>query len=193
MIIGLDRTYDSVHVLSGDDALHDFTYRDRETAYVSVNSETCWVKTGIRATEGAQVCGGHFKEQSFPVTGCNATLTATSGDTIPLTVRVWTDLDQAANDESFGIDNVVVKTIEAIPTTTVTTTPTTTVPTTITAATSSQKQQIVVTDDTPATGRCHRHTLVRALLNVTCMHADIDIQLYMHICLAIGARICELI
>ena len=156
-----NRAHHSEHVLSGNDALHDLTCRDRETAYVSVNGETCWVKKGILATEGAQVCGGHFKEQSFPVTGCNATLNATSGDTVPLTVRVWTNLDGEANDESFGIDNVVVKEIEAIPTTIITTTSTTvpttiatttstTVPTTIATTTSDQKQQPIVTDEIEA-------------------------------------------
>ena len=32
-------------------------------------------------------------------------------DTMPLTVRVWTNLDSGANDESFGIDNVIIQKI----------------------------------------------------------------------------------
>ena len=83
--------------------------RDNEHAYVSVNGETCWAKTDIFATNGVQQCGGFFKEERFPVTGCYITLP--EGSTA-LTVRVWTSLDSAANDESFGIDNVVVKKAE---------------------------------------------------------------------------------
>ena len=88
------------------------TLRDRETAYVSVNGETCWTKTDILGTRGSQMCGGFYKEERFRVTGCYVTLPATWGDPAPLTVRVWTNLDMRANDESFGIDNVVVTKIE---------------------------------------------------------------------------------
>ena len=92
--------------------MHDLTCRDNEDAYVSVNGELCWYKSGILATEGTKQCGGHFKEQSYRVTGCYVTLKSVLDETTPLTVRVWTTLNQAANDESFGIDNVVVTKIE---------------------------------------------------------------------------------
>ena len=62
----------------------------------------------MSALDGTQQCGGFFKEERFRVTGCYATLSGSEGN-IPLTVRVWTSLDGAADDESFGIDNVVVK------------------------------------------------------------------------------------
>ena len=79
---------------------------------MSVNEEVCWYKKDILATEGTKQCGGHFKEQTFRVTGCYVTLRSILDETPPLTVRVWTNLDQAADDESFAIDNVVVTKIE---------------------------------------------------------------------------------
>ena len=81
------------------------TPRDNEDAYVSVNGETCWSKTGLSGTSGIQECGGFFKEERFPVIGCFATLEAN----MPLTVRVWTSLDGDAYDESFAISNVVIQ------------------------------------------------------------------------------------
>ena len=81
--------------------------RDNEHAYVSLNGETCWTKHDLFATDGTQQCGGGFKEERFRVTGCVATLPFSEVDA-PLTVRVWTNLDGKADDESFGIDNVVV-------------------------------------------------------------------------------------
>ena len=81
--------------------------RDHENAYVSVNGKTCWSKNGIVLTKGAAVCGGGFKsEERFPVS-CKVTLSG-SGDR-PLAVRVWSTLNQGANDESFAIDNVVIR------------------------------------------------------------------------------------
>ena len=83
-----------------------FTLRDNENAYVSVNGETCWSKTGLVGTSGTQQCGNvDFKEERFPVIGCFATLEANT----PLTVRVWTSLDGDAYDESFAIDNVAIQ------------------------------------------------------------------------------------
>ena len=92
----------------GKDALRYTTLRDNEDAYVSVNDKVCWIKTDILATRGTQQCGGRFKEERFRVTGCYVTLPETSEPTVPLTVRVWTNLDGEADDESFGIDNVVI-------------------------------------------------------------------------------------
>ena len=88
-----------------------FTLRDNEAAYVSVNDKTCWTKTDIFAKNGEQLCGGIFKEETFRVTGCFVTLPA-SEEKVPMTVRVWTNLDGDADDESFGIDNVVVRAIQ---------------------------------------------------------------------------------
>ena len=93
----------------GNDTSLYTSHRDNEDAYVSVNDVVCWIKTDILATRGTQQCGGRFKEERFRVTGCYVTLPKTLGDdNAPLTVRVWTNLDQEADDESFGIDNVVI-------------------------------------------------------------------------------------
>ena len=81
------------------------TRRDNENAFVSLNGELCWRQTGILGTRGTQECGGGFKEERFPVTGCSVTLDAD----MPLTVRVWTNLNGDARDESFAIDNVVIE------------------------------------------------------------------------------------
>ena len=82
--------------------------RDNEDAYVSVNGETCWSKTNVLGTDGTQECGGlRYKEESFRVTGCYVVVE----ENAPLTVRVWTNLDGDASDESFAIDNVVVRNI----------------------------------------------------------------------------------
>ena len=90
------------------DQMRHSTLRDSEDAYVSVNGETCWTKTAIAGTSGTQQCGGFFKEERFRVTGCDITLSGSEEANIPLTVRVWTNLDGGADDESFGIDNVVI-------------------------------------------------------------------------------------
>ena len=83
--------------------------RDGETARVSLNDQVCWTKTGITTNEGTQQCG-HFQpknEKAYPVFGCSIKLQG-FGDK-PLTIRVWTDLDEPKSDESFGIDNVVIR------------------------------------------------------------------------------------
>ena len=56
-------------------------------------------------TSGTQQCGGVFKEERFPVVGCFVTLEANT----PLTVSVQTSLDKNPRDESFAIDNVVIR------------------------------------------------------------------------------------
>ena len=88
-------------------ALCDPILRDNENAYVSVNGKTCWSKT-MSALDGTQQCGGFFKEEMFRVTGCYVTLSG-SEVKLPVTVRVWTDLDGDAADESFAIGNVVIE------------------------------------------------------------------------------------
>ena len=92
--------------------MHDPNLRDNEVAYVAMDGidgsyKTCWKKT-MSGRDGTQQCGGFFKEEGFRVTGCYATLAASEG----LTVRVWTSLDGAADDESFGIGNVVITKIQ---------------------------------------------------------------------------------
>ena len=82
--------------------------RDNEDAFVSVNGETCWRETNLVGTAGTQQCGGVYKEERFRVTGCYVTLRSSVGGKVPLRVRVWTSLDAGPDDESFGIDNVVV-------------------------------------------------------------------------------------
>ena len=97
--------------------------RDDEDAFVSVNGNTCWTKTLSHNDPGTHECGsnGHlggfinaheFTENSYRVT-CTEELSGP--DNRELTVRVWTNLDDNAHDESFGIDNVVVTRIPAGP------------------------------------------------------------------------------
>ena len=77
--------------------------RDGERAHVSVNGKQCWSRT-FHYSKGAKVCGVGWNDETFKVAGCTGTLSKAG----PLTVRVWTTIDQDARDESFGIDNVVV-------------------------------------------------------------------------------------
>ena len=88
--------------------------RDDEYAYVSVNGKLCWSykPSHITSSKGSHQCGGQFStihkgyETVFAVTDCMARLVGSGNQ--PLTVRVWTNLDGNARDESFGIDNVVI-------------------------------------------------------------------------------------
>ena len=75
---------------------------------MSMNGKTCLIKSNLLGTDGTQLCGGRFKEEVFRVRGCYITLSAASQTMVPLTVRVWSNLDGNADDESFGIDNVLV-------------------------------------------------------------------------------------
>ena len=75
---------------------------------MSVNGNVCWSKRDLLGTDGTQLCGGRYKEELFRVTGCYVELSAASKAMAPLTVCVWTNLDGDADDESFGIDNVVI-------------------------------------------------------------------------------------
>ena len=79
--------------------------RDNEQAIVQVNGNTCWSRT-LRASQGKQICGkGHnnWNEDKIKV---QCTAPAVNGK---FTVRVYTTLNSGAQDESFGIDNVVLK------------------------------------------------------------------------------------
>ena len=72
---------------------------------MEVNGKTCFNKA-LSAGQGKQICGrtnGGWHEDSIKVT---CTGTAVDGK---FTVRVYTTLNSAGNDESFGIDNVVMK------------------------------------------------------------------------------------
>ena len=71
-----------------------------------MNDKKCAIKQNLLGTNGKQLCGGWYKEEVFRVKGCRITLSAAPGVDVPLTVRIWTDLDSAADDESFAIDNV---------------------------------------------------------------------------------------
>ena len=77
-----------------------------------MNNRTCLIKKYLFGSTGTQLCGGWSKEQVFRVRGCSVTLPATSEETVPLKVSVWTNLDGDAADESYGIDNVVIQQIE---------------------------------------------------------------------------------
>ena len=65
----------------------------------------------MTASQGTQECGGQNQanEDAVPVTGCSVTLFG-SGN-VPLTVRVWTNLENEdiTKEKSFGIDNVVIQ------------------------------------------------------------------------------------
>ena len=74
---------------------------------MQVNGKTCWEKK-LAAGSGKQLCGqkhNGWNEEKIKVK-CSAP--AVKGQ---FTVRVTTQLNSAANDESFGIDNVVLKKI----------------------------------------------------------------------------------
>ena len=88
------------------------TRRDHESAYVSMNDKTCYIKSNLVGTSGTQLCGGWYKEEVFRLRGCYITLSSTWEEDVPLTVRIWTDLDGDAADESFGIDNIVLAQVE---------------------------------------------------------------------------------
>ena len=76
---------------------------------MSVNDQICWAKEKLDGSVGDQQCGNAWwNDQKFRVTGCEVTLSG-STELLPLTVRVWTNLDGDPNDESFGIGNVVVE------------------------------------------------------------------------------------
>ena len=78
--------------------------RDNEKAYVTVNDKICWTKS-FANTAGSQQCGSssnNWHEDSVAVR-CEAESVAGK-----LTVRVYTNLNGGADDESFAIDNVVV-------------------------------------------------------------------------------------
>ena len=89
-------------------------HRDGEAAYVSLNGMICWA-TSLTASQGTQQCGGENRfeprnEDAVTVTGCSITLSGAGN--VPLTVRVWTNLDgRDPKDESFGITNVVIQTV----------------------------------------------------------------------------------
>ena len=74
-------------------------HRDNEQAYVSVNGNTCWTRTGISGEVGTQECGTEtVKEESFHVIGCYISLSNSQTNT--LRVKVWADLDHRWSDES---------------------------------------------------------------------------------------------
>ena len=76
---------------------------------MQVNGKTCWQKKLVGG-QGSQECGqkhGGWHEARLKVT-CQAD--AVDGK---LAVRIYTDLNSGASDESFGIDNVVVSKVTA--------------------------------------------------------------------------------
>ena len=77
---------------------------------MSVNGKTCWTRTNMLYKRGTRQCGGGHFDEAFRVAGCEAKLSG-SGQ-MPMTVRVWTNLNSSPDDESFGIDNVVIEKIK---------------------------------------------------------------------------------
>ena len=78
--------------------------RDNENAYVQVNGKTCWTKK--LAGSGKQVCGSKSNGWNEDKIKVKCSAPAVKGQ---FTLRVYTQLNSAANDESFGIDNVVLR------------------------------------------------------------------------------------
>ena len=93
-------------------ALYCLKRRDRETAFVSLNYNLCWVKRNVIPANGTQLCDGLFKEELFHVTGCYVTLPVAPEATVPLTMHVWANVYGEAKSESFAIDNVVISKLE---------------------------------------------------------------------------------
>ena len=81
---------------------------------MSLNGKRCWNKRNFIDFMGTSLCGGLAFEQVFRISECQVTLSARSEAVVPLTVRVWTNLDEDATDESFGIDNVVISRFQKI-------------------------------------------------------------------------------
>ena len=79
------------------------------TLYTGVSGvgQQCW-SYAFDGHDGRQQCGGFYKEERVRVTGCYITL---DSETV-LMVRVATNLDEEVDDESFGIDNVVVTRVD---------------------------------------------------------------------------------
>ena len=78
---------------------------------MQVNGKTCYNKK-LAAGSGKQLCGSKnngWNEEKIKVK-CSAP--AVNGQ---FTLRVTTQLNSAANDESFGIDNVVLKKVTTKP------------------------------------------------------------------------------
>ena len=81
---------------------------DGETGYVYVNGVQCWSRT-FTYSEGTNTCGGHHGGGEVMVhISCDTGHISEGGS---VNVRVTTSLDQHADDESFGIDNVVLERI----------------------------------------------------------------------------------
>ncbi len=77
---------------------------DNETAYLKVDGAQVWSKVGYLGN-GTNVCGAAvptWYDENWPIDWSGAHSAAT------LTLVAGSLLDQAANDESFGIDNVAV-------------------------------------------------------------------------------------
>merc|ERR1712048_1364704 len=82
---------------------------DKEKAFVKVNGKQCWTKT-FTGAQGKQICGGKnngWNELKVKVT---CTAAAVGGK---ITVQVGTNLNSAANDESFAIDNAKLEALRA--------------------------------------------------------------------------------
>ena len=91
-------------------ALRCYTCRDGEKASVTLNGKECWSQA-LSTSLGEPVCGGDGTGrwgEGLIAVKCEGE--AASGK---LAVRVSTTLDQESSDESFAIDNVVVRRISA--------------------------------------------------------------------------------
>ena len=77
-----------------------------------MNGKRCAIKQNLHGDNGVQLCGAsEHKEEIFRVRGCSVTLPAVR-ESMPLTVRIWTNLDGESHDESFGVDNIIISKLE---------------------------------------------------------------------------------
>jgi len=80
---------------------------DGEEGQVYVNGEKCWTSGPLSGHDGSQQCGQGYNgwhEKKLPVVCSGIEVNAGK----PLTIKVTSTLDQASQDESYGISNVKI-------------------------------------------------------------------------------------
>ena len=79
--------------------------------HVSINGKDCWQSQAFKPTDTSQECGrggeGDRTHDSWREESVRASCQADAVDG-KISVRVWADLDDPLDDESFGITNVVL-------------------------------------------------------------------------------------
>lgn len=102
----LEKTFSSLPPHSMMEVNLDFFCIDSwDTEYFYVSVDNVQIHSGshdFRWNLGSQMCGDSYVDNIYPIT---ATAYHTSSSA---TIRIWTNLNQGWNDESFGIKNFVV-------------------------------------------------------------------------------------